>query len=366
MTPLKRRIFSPFVRIALLGAVAGCATSGQNPPLAATPAPPPPSPVAVLETPVPETPPPLTDNLLALAEVKTFLQEMVRKHAFDPEVLQRQFGQVQPQRKILDAMAKPAEAKPWYAYRQLFLTETRIQGGVQFWNQYSPALQQASTRFGVPPEYLVAILGVETSYGRNTGSYRVMDALATLGFFHPRRGAFFRSELESFLLLCRDEGIDPLAPKGSYAGAMGFPQFIPSSFRQYAADLDGDAKRDIWSNPGDAIASVASYFAAHGWQNGAPVAFPAQVKGAAWQSLLNDNPKPSLSAAEARTKGISTAEPLAGDTPVKLLQMDEINGPGHWLTLQNFYVITRYNHSPLYAMAVHELAQAIRRRHHTP
>ena len=318
---------------------------------------------APVEVPAAPAPPSLTANLPALVEVKSFIQEMAHKHGFDPDALNRQFGQTQPQRKILDAIARPAEAKPWHAYRQLFLTETRIQDGARFWSQYAPMLQQASARYGVPPEYLVAILGVETSYGRNTGSYRVMDALATLGFFHPRRGAFFRSELENFLLLCREERIDPLSPKGSYAGAMGLPQFMPSSFRRFAADLDGDAKRDIWTNPGDAVASVASYFAAHGWQNGAPVAFPAQVKGAAWRSLLDSEPKPDHSAAEARQKGVTTPATLAGDTPVKLLQMDELDGPGHWLTLQNFYVITRYNHSPLYAMAVHELAQAIRQRH---
>lgn len=367
-----RRLSLLFSCAALLGVSAGCATSGQRAPQPAPTATRPPPVAAPAETPAPAeapatpAPPPLTANLPALAEVQSFIREMARKHGFDPNELSRQFGQTQPQRKILDAMAKPAEAKPWHAYRQLFLTETRIQDGARFWSQYAPALEQASARYGVPPEYLVAILGVETSYGRNTGSYRIIDALATLGFFHPRRGGYFRSELENFLLLCREEGIDPLVPKGSYAGAMGFPQFMPSSFRRYAADLDGDARRDIWTNPADAVGSVASYFAAHGWQSGAPVAFPAQVKGAAWRGLLNGDPKPGHSAAEARQKGVSTRATLAGDTPVKLLQMEELDGPGHWLTLQNFYVITRYNHSPLYAMAVHELAQAIRQRHRSP
>jgi membrane-bound lytic murein transglycosylase B len=341
---------------ALLVASTGCATFSQRHPPPTTPATPPPAAA-------PATSPPLTANLLALAEVKTFIQEMALRHGFNPDELNRLLGAANVQRKILDAMAAPAEAKPWHVYRQIFLTETRIQDGARFWNQYASALEQASMRYGVPAEYLIAIIGVETSYGRNTGGYRVIDALATLGFFHPQRGGYFRSELEAFLLLCREESIDPLVPKGSYAGAMGFPQFMPSSFRRFAVDLDGDARRDIWNNPGDAIASVGSYFAAHGWQTGAPVAFSAQVKGNAWRGLLDSDLKPRHPAAEVRQKGVLATAPLAGDTPVKLLQMDEFQGPGYWLTLENFYVITRYNHSPLYAMAVHELAQAIRQRH---
>jgi len=296
-------------------------------------------------------------------EVRAFIQGLSTRHHFAPASLERLFRQVDIQGKVLESISRPAEAKPWRDYRKIFLTEARIQAGVNFWNAHEAALERASSRYGVAPEMIVAILGVETTYGERTGNYRVIDALATLAFDYPRRADFFRKELEHFLLLCREEGMDPLVPKGSYAGAMGFPQFMPSSYRRYAADLERDGKRDIWSNPDDAIASVANYFAANGWQSGGAVAYPARVDGTPPPALLGKNLKPRHSLADLRRHGIATAGAAPTGTPlVNLLALDGEAGPEYWLTLHNFLVITRYNHSPLYAMAAYQLGREVMAR----
>ncbi|MFZ4703400.1 MAG: lytic murein transglycosylase B, partial [Candidatus Methylumidiphilus sp.] len=220
------------------------------------------------------------------ADVQAFIWEMSRKHGFSSEALQRVFAGVNFNQAILTAMSKPYEAKPWYAYKKLFLTDARVAGGIDFKQRNAQALANAESKYGVSADIITAIIGVESSYGKRPGNYRVIDALSTLGFDYPKRGEFFRSELAQFLLLCRDEGIDPYQPIGSYAGAMGMPQFMPSSFRRLAADGDGDGRRDIWTNPADAIASVARYFAANGWQTGEPIAVSATVdEGVAYQGL---------------------------------------------------------------------------------
>jgi membrane-bound lytic murein transglycosylase B len=310
----------------LAAALLLCACAGK-PPAVPTPAPQPPAkaPGAEAKPPSVAAPPaPLLPERLGIdsrPDVQDFIAEMGRKHGFDAGELRRVFAAAGIQPAIIAAMGKPYEAKPWYAYKKLFLTDTRIQGGIEFLRRHAAAFQRAEAKYGVSPEIIAAIIGIESAYGNKPGNYRVIDALATLGFDYPRRASFFRSELEQFLLLCREEGISPLQPLGSYAGAMGMPQFMPSSFRKLAADGDGDGKRDIWNNPADAIASVARYFHANGWRNGEPIATPGEVGGG------------------------------------NVVKLEEEAGPAYWTSYHNFNVIMRYNHSPLYAMAAYELSR---------
>ncbi len=306
---------------------------------------------------------PLETSLAGRADVQAFIQAISRKHGFDPEALRAIFAQAQDQPRIIEAITRPAEAKPWRDYRKIFLTGRRIEEGVAFWRKHAGVLARAEREYGVPAEIIVAIIGVETLYGGNTGSWRVLEALATLGFDYPRRADFFRRELEEYLLLTREEGIDPLALKGSYAGAMGLAQFIPSSYRAYAVDFDGDRRRDLWSNPADAIGSVANYLARHRWQAGAPVATPAQVQGQAYKAVLTDNLKPTLSLGQLAQRGVTWETAASADKQAILLELAGETGPEHWLGFNNFYSITRYNHSPLYAMAVYQLSREIRDRY---
>ncbi|GAB4361790.1 MAG: lytic murein transglycosylase B [Methylohalobius sp. ZOD2] len=288
-----------------------------------------------------------------------FIERMATEHDFDRTELRSLFTDAAIQQTILDAMDRPAEAKPWHAYRQIFLTDRRIREGAEFWRRHGDLLEQAERTYGVPPEIIVAILGVETLYGTHTGSFRVLDALATLAFAYPRRSQFFTRELEQFLLLSREEQMDPRRPQGSYAGAMGWPQFMPSSFRRYAADFDGDGKHDIWSNPADVIASIANYFAEHGWQNGQPVAAPLPSAAA---SLADTDLKPKDTLANLKNRGLTLDTPYPDELKANVLRLDGENGPEAWLGFTNFYVITRYNHSPLYAMAVYQLSNAVKSR----
>lgn len=296
-------------------------------------------------------------------EVTTFINEMVQKHQFDKQQLNAWFDAANIQPKIIEAMKKPAEAKPWHQYRSIFLTPERIQAGVDFWKTNESSLIEAEKRYGVPPEVVIAIIGVETSYGKNKGSYRVLDALSTLAFEYPPRAAFFKSELEQYLLLCREQGFDPLALKGSYAGAMGTPQFISSSYRRFAVTLDDKAQVDLLENTSDAIGSVAHYFKAHGWKPGESVAIRATIQKMADASLVADakNPKPNHTLAETAPYGIVPQDNTAPIERFALIKLDaENNQPEYWLGLDNFYVITRYNHSSLYAMAVYQLSEAIK------
>lgn len=288
-----------------------------------------------------------------------FIAQMVKQHHFNEAELRQLFQAANIQQPILDAMAKPAEAKPWYQYREIFMTESRIAGGVQFWRNNEAALRAVEQQYGVPPEIIIAIIGVETKYGAFTGKYRVIDALATLGFAYPPRSDFFQKELENFLLLSREEHIDPLLPMGSYAGAMGLSQFMPSSYRAYAKDFDQDHKRDIWQNSRDAIASVANYFAANGWQRGGAIALQVSAQGNAFRQALSKGVKPDTSVGQLRQLGLQIPTALAASEKAKLLSYPLVDGEELWLGLHNFYVITRYNHSPLYAMAVYQLSRAI-------
>ncbi len=306
--------------------------------------------------------PAVAKPLLERPEVTAFIDEMVREYHFSRQTLYDVFRGVEIKPSILKAISRPAEAKPWYAYRKIFVTGARVDGGVKFWRNNRQALSTVQNHFGVPAEIIVAIIGVETRYGGNTGSYRVIDALSTLAFDYPKRSAFFRQELEQFLLLCREEGIVPAAPKGSYAGAMGMPQFMPSSFRRYAADFESDGKRDIWHNRADVIASVGNYFAKHGWRRSEVIAYRATVDGGDYRKALTEELEPRYTLAQMAKWGVNISPRQPSATKAKLLRLDGEHGPEYWLALYNFYVITRYNHSPLYAMAVYQLSQAIRSR----
>jgi membrane-bound lytic murein transglycosylase B len=296
-------------------------------------------------------------------EVKDFIAHMADTSSFKKRELRDLLKSAQSQPAILEAMERPAEkAKPWFEYRPIFVTERRIREGAEFWALHRQALDQASVRSGVAPEYLAAILGVETYYGRLTGTYRVLDALATLAFDYPARAKFFRDELEQFLLLTRDAGLDPLSVKGSYAGAMGAPQFMPSNYRRFAVDADADGHIDLWTNWADVCASVGNYLKEHGWNAGEPVLADASADPEKAADL--DGRKLALSdtVASLRAKGLNFDSPLADDAPALLVAVDDADGV-HWrVGYNNFYVITRYNHSALYAMAVYELAAAVKQR----
>ena len=290
-------------------------------------------------------------------KVAEFIAEMTRDHGFASEQLTALFDQVERKQAILDAISRPAEkVKPWKDYRPIFITEARISKGVDFWNKHAEALARAEQEYGVPAEVIVSIIGVETFYGGNTGSWRVLDALSTLCFDYPPRAEFFCQQLREFLILAREQQIDPLTVKGSYAGAMGLPQFMPGSFRAYAVDFDGDGHIDIWTNPVDAIGSVASYFKRHGWVSGESVVSRAQVKGEQADSGLTQGLDPVKTVGELRTLGWSSADVLRDDTPVTAFRFDGAEGQEYWMGLPNFYVITRYNRSAMYAMAVHQLS----------
>lgn len=290
-----------------------------------------------------------------------FEREMVEKHQFDARQLHRLLDRARVRKPILEAIARPAEKRlNWGEYRKIFLTRSRIRGGLEFWRDNAEVLQKAAQQYGVPPQIIVAIIGVETRYGRHTGGFRVLDALYTLGFHYPKRGKFFRSELNHFLQLVREEKLDATEPTGSYAGAMGRPQFISSSYREYAVDFDGDGKRDIWDNNADVIGSVANYFARHGWKDGAPVTQRVQGVNGNHEKIIEAGYKPNTTIGKLTESGVVLQSPLPAQSKASLLAMETDRGTQHWLGLHNFYVITRYNHSPLYAMAVFQLSEAIR------
>lgn len=292
--------------------------------------------------------------------VAEFITEQVEEHGFERAELERLLGEAEHRQDIIEAITRPAERLPWHRYRPIFLKPERIDGGVAFWAEHETLLERLAAEYGVPAEIMVAIVGVETFYGRHKGRHRVIDALTTLAFDYPPRASFFRSELSHYLLLSREEGWDPLSHTGSYAGAMGMPQFISSSYRHYAVDGDGDGRRDLFTNPADALASVANYFRRHGWRDGGAVALPARLSGEAWRELVVPELKPRHTVDELIRAGVSVGEPPAPELAARLLVLEGADGDEPWLTLDNFYVITRYNHSPLYAMAVYQLSQAIR------
>ena len=296
-----------------------------------------------------------------------FIAEAGAKYGLSVAEIDGWLAKATYQQSIVNAMSRPAErVKPWKDYRPIFITDVRVAGGRRFLAEHRDALQKVEDETGVPKQYVVAIIGVETAYGRITGSFEVLDALYTLGFHYPTlgnpereamRGAFFRDELAQSLLLAREEGIDIPAQKGSYAGAMGWGQFMPSSYRAYAKDGDGDGKRDLFGSLPDVFASIANYFVAHGWEPGHPVVARATANDGA--AFAPPDLEPRYGLAELGEKGFRPAEAQGHDAPATLVTLEGAEGTEHWLGFRNFYVITRYNRSPMYALAVHQLADAI-------
>ncbi len=292
-------------------------------------------------------------------DVKEFINEMVKKHQFDRKVLQQLFSRAEKLEWVLEAISKPAEKTlTWRQYRPIFIKQKRIDLGHEFMKKYHDLLARAEKETGVPVHIIAAIIGVETYYGRHAGKTAVFDSLTTLGFDYPPRSKFFRSELEQFLLLAKEENIDVSEIKGSYAGAMGMPQFISSSYRHYAVDFDGDGKRDLFDSTADAIGSVANYFKVHGWQRGGDVVQAATVSTRP-ADATRKKLKPHTTIAEFRKQGVTTKKAYADDVKATLITLEGKTGTEYWLGLKNFYVITRYNHSALYAMAVHDLSQEL-------
>jgi membrane-bound lytic murein transglycosylase B len=287
-----------------------------------------------------------------------FIRETGELHGVDPVLVEATLKQARFQQSIINAMTRPAEARPWKDYRPIFLTDERIRDGRRFKAEHLDALRQVEIDTGVPPEMVVSILGVETFYGRITGSFRVLDALYTLGFHYPPRQDFFRRELGHLFALVEEQGLDINEIRGSYAGAMGWGQFIPSSYRAYARDGDGSGRIDLFHSLPDVFASVANYFAEHGWKAGEPIAVRAVVDASA-AGFTPDGYPPTYTVGELATHGIRPPQPMDPDTAASIVRLQGEHGEETWMVFDNFYVITRYNRSPLYAMAVMQLAEAI-------
>jgi len=291
-----------------------------------------------------------------LPGIPQFIDEMVAKHQFKRDELVQIFQRAQYRQAVIDAISTPATIKPWLEYRAAFINDKRINGGLQFWQRYADALQRAEKQYGVPQEIIVALIGVETMYGNNSGKFSVLEALTTLAFDYPRRADFFRSELEQYLLLARDLDFELLKVQGSYAGAMGIPQFMPSSYRKYAVDFSGDGKTDLLRDPVDAIGSVANYLKQYGWLNGEPVAVRASTGENGRAGSLAESHTVAVWAAS----GVQPDKQIEADKTARLVDFTVAEGKEYWLAFNNFDVITRYNNSDFYAMSVHQLAEALR------
>ena len=343
---------------------------------------PPPSklPTTPATTPAPGTDPmPPAQPRLPFEQARAkFVQDTARAYGIDPAYIESVLANAQIRESIVNAMARPAEAKPWRDYRPIFMTAARIDGGRRFLAENRADLASAEARYGVPAEIITAIIGVETSYGGNKGSYSVVDALYTLAFAYPRSGdpakaeredrreTFFRGELAQLFALGKETGFDITQLKGSYAGAMGWGQFMPSSYREYAVDGDGDGRRDLFDSKADVFASIANYFVKKGgWVRGGPVAVRAS-RDPALPAFEPEALDPVYTLAELRTKGYQPLAPVPAGLPAVPLRFDGVDGPEYWLGFRNFYAITRYNISKHYAMAVYQLAESIAGREVPP
>lgn len=299
-------------------------------------------------------------------DVRAFIRDMAERHAFVENELHFLFSRARRMESVLKAITPPKDPRErsWRAYRARFVNEARIAEGVEFWRRHEAALSRAAEVHGVPEEYVVAIIGVETLYGRNAGSFRVIDALATLAFLYAPRASYFRSELEQYLLFTRDAGLDVFSVKGSYAGAIGIPQFMPGSYRRYAVDFDGDGTVDLRASAVDAVGSVANFLREHGWRRGEPVQLPAHVAGDAHRPMLEAGIEPGrYTLATMREHGVETRSSLPMETAVALIDLPTPDAPTEYrLGMRNFYVLTRYNRSSFYAAAVHDLAQELKLR----
>ena len=293
-------------------------------------------------------------------DVRRFVNELVANHGFEREYLQETLAQGQTVQRILDAISRPAErTKSWHEYRAIFITPKRIDAGVIFLAEHDERLKRIALETGVPAEIITAIIGVETFYGRIRGNYRVLDALATLAFDYPPRGKFFRSELEQLFLLTREEQLDLITMTGSYAGAIGPPQFIPSSYRRYAVDGDGDGNRDLLENWDDILASVANYFVANGWRPNQPVVAESTAADTFEAPTGKNRLKLDETVSSLTDRGLKFETDLDASAPARLISLEGENGREYWIGFHNFYVITRYNRSAMYALVVHQLAEAL-------
>lgn len=308
---------------------------------------------------------PITDtgtNLLMRSDVRRFMDAQMRSGAFTRPELEAFFAGVAYQPAILNAMDRPSTSQPWYTFRANNTGGKRLSNGDQFWAGNRAVLTAVSQHYGVPAELLVAIIGIETNYGRNMGSYRVADALTTLGFHYPRRAAYFQQELAAFLQLTHEERRNAFSFNGSYAGAMGMPQFMPSSYHRWAIDWDGDGQRDIWYNVGDAAASVANYMKQHGWQTGRPMAVPVSLTPTRTLSdIMAANTELKYTAGQFRRLGVVIPSSVADNEKSVLFQLEVAPGQyEYWLGLNNYYTVWHYNHSRLYVSAVREIANGLR------
>jgi membrane-bound lytic murein transglycosylase B len=297
-----------------------------------------------------------------------FIDNMVKKHHFNRQHLQTLLGKLTVKHKAINAMNKPYEAKPWHKYQPLFVTESRILGGVKFWHKYRNVLKSVSAKTGVPPQIIVAIIGVESRYGKHKGNYPTLQALYTFAFFYPRREKFFTKELTQFLLLCREQGWNPLDIKGSYAGAMGQPQFMPSSYRAYGLGYAKPKQVNLFNSEPDVIASVANYFVKNGWQKNQPIT--TKVTNTTWlqkpvpiASSQQRLKKPLIPLTYFTQYGVDLTHKITGNLPAMMMQFSLVKGKAYWLGFQNFYVITRYNTSILYSLAVVKLSRELAKRY---
>ncbi|HKJ53646.1 MAG TPA: lytic murein transglycosylase B [Gammaproteobacteria bacterium] len=293
-------------------------------------------------------------------DVSAFVKRMVSQSAYTEQELADLFAQVQKQDHLFAQLDKPAEKElDWYEYRPIFIKDRRIELGVQFWREHAELLEQVSEKTGVPPEIIVAIIGVETFYGVYKGNDPVFDSLVTLAFDYPRRAAFFTGELQEFLLMVKEQRFDARSLRGSYAGAMGMPQFIASSYRAYAVDFDQNGQVDLFDSVPDIAGSVANYFVKHGWQRDGRVARPLALDEDNSVASLQPGMKPDYVWRDLKRSGLRSQFEIGDDTPVALVELKQRDHFEYWVGFQNFYVITRYNHSELYAMAVYQLAKLI-------
>jgi membrane-bound lytic murein transglycosylase B len=301
------------------------------------------------------------EALLKRPDVQMFITKMVKDYKFNKKDIVMSLKEAQYQPQIIESMEKPFEKKTWDTYKDLFLTQQRLQAGVEFWRENKDTLKKAEKQYGVPADIIVAIIGVETLYGKNQGNYRVLDALSTLAFYYPKRGDFFKKELGEYLLLCREHGVSPNMYYGSYAGAMGKPQFMPSSYRFYAIDFSGKGRRDLINDNNDVIASVANYFHKHGWKSNEEVVFPVKVSGWRYRKIQTNSRQPNYDLKRLLAVGVKPEKSLPNHPRrAGLIELTTQNGQEFWLAYPNFYVITRYNTSPQYALVVYLLAQQLR------
>ena len=294
------------------------------------------------------------------ADVDAFINELVKEEKFTRKELENIIGQAEKSERALALISRPAEGTlEWKDYRKIFMTPERVEKGVKFWQENADTLIRVEKEYGVPPQIIVAIIGVETYYGRQTGGFKVLDTLTTLGFDFPRRSEFFRKELKNLFILAREQNLDITELTGSYAGAMGIPQFMPSSYRAYAVDYTADKQANIWQTEEDAIASVANYLSRHGWKKDKPVASRAKVTGTNYEKVLSKGLKPDKKLSQAGKSGWSPFNVIPPSSKVLAMKMQGQDGPEYWLGMNNFYVVTRYNRSRMYALAVHQLARAV-------